>query len=287
MILIADSGSTKTDWVLSDESKNKTHFNTVGYNPYFMSSDSIYSSLCLELVPQLDTGSVKIVFFYGAGCSTAQKSSILYSALSKCFPNSEIFVKHDMLGAARALLGNEYGFAAILGTGSNTCIYNGSEIENNIDSLGYLLGDEGSGSYIGKKIIVDFMRGYLPRDLERKFNVTYNYSNEQIFDFIYNKLSPNRFLSGFCRFADANKHHEYIKKIVAESFDDFFKKLVSKYSGYEKYKFNCVGSVGFIFKDILKKTANSYNMEVGMVVSTPIEDLVNYHLNYHWHTKME
>ncbi len=279
MILIADSGSTKTDWILTDENKNKTRYSTVGYNPYFIDSESIYDSITLKLKSQLDGATVKKVFFYGAGCSTPEKVAIVYNALSKCFPNSEVFVEHDLLGAAKALLGDNRGFAAIIGTGSNTCIYNGIGIVKNIDSLGYLLGDEGSGSYIGKKIVKDFMRGYMPPELFDKFSKTYQLSNEDIFDSIYHTTFPNRFLASFCKFADENKEHEYIKNIVRESFNDLFKNLVSRYPGYEKYNFNCVGSVGYIFKDILKEVAKSYKMEIGKMISSPIEDLVNYHFN--------
>lgn len=279
MILIADSGSTKTDWILTDDNKNQTRYNTIGYNPYFVDSETIYDSLVLKLIPQLDTTAVNKVFFYGAGCSTPEKKEIVYNALIRTFPDSEVFVLHDLLGAARALLGNNSGFAAIIGTGSNTCIYNGNEIEINIDSLGYLLGDEGSGSYIGKKIIKDFMRGYLPTELSDKFNQVYQINNKEIFDSIYHKTSPNRFLASFCKFADENKEHEYIKTIVRESFNDFLNNLVSKYPGFENYSFNCVGSVGFIFKDILKEVITSHSMKMGKIIRSPIEDLVNYHLN--------
>ncbi|MCW3076271.1 MAG: N-acetylglucosamine kinase, partial [Bacteroidetes bacterium] len=193
MILIADSGSTKTDWVLLDE-KNKKHYKTIGYNPYFINSENIYHSLSEKLVPNFEPTVIKKVFFYGAGCSTTGNASIVNNALTRCFINSEISVGHDMLAAARALLGNKKGFAAIIGTGSNTCLYDGKEIENNIDSLGYLMGDEGSGSYIGKKIVRDFMRGYLPPELTKNFNDTYHLSNAEIFDNLYNKPLPNRFL---------------------------------------------------------------------------------------------
>ena len=285
MILIADSGSTKTDWILTDENKNQTRFSTIGYNPYFIDSESIYDSLSLKLVPELDAPAIKIVFFYGAGCSTPEKNAIVHKALSRCFPNSELLVEHDLLGAARALLGNNRGFAAIIGTGSNTSIYDGVETETNIDSLGYLLGDEGSGCYIGKKIIQNFIRGYLPSDLHDKFNLAYQYSHADIYDFIYNKPLPNRFLASFCKFADENKEHEYIKIIVKESFNDFFKNLVSKYEDYEKYTFNSVGSVGYIFKDILKEVAESYKMEIGKIIASPIENLVRFHLKQNNSTK--
>jgi N-acetylglucosamine kinase-like BadF-type ATPase len=277
MILIADSGSTKTDWVLIDEN-NQSRYKTIGYNPYFINSENIYHSLAEKLVPELEPTGIKKVFFYGAGCSTSSNASIVSSALTRCFINSEISVGHDLLAAARALLGNERGFAAIIGTGSNTCIYDGKEVEKNIDSLGYLMGDEGSGSYIGKKIVRDFMRGYLPAELQRKFSETYRLTNSEIFANLYNKPLPNRFLASFCLFADQNQQHEYIRELVRESFSDFFKNLVSKYDNHDSYSFNCVGSVGYIFRDVLFEVATSYNMKAGKIIHSPIEDLVQYHL---------
>jgi glucosamine kinase len=278
MILIADSGSTKTDWILSDGEKKLGRYSTVGFNPYFVTSDAIYEHLQVKLSAQLDATLVKNVFFYGAGCSTAENISIANRALEKFFTNARVSVGHDMLAAARALLGNHRGFAAIIGTGSNTCIYDGEEVEKNIDSLGYLMGDEGSGSYIGKKIVRDYLRGYLPKTLEKKFTEYYSLKQADIFDALYNKPTPNRFLASFCKFADHNKEHEYIKKILRQSFTDFFENLVSHYPSYQKFSFNCVGSVGFIFKDQLKEVATNFNMRVGKLISSPIEDLVNYHL---------
>jgi glucosamine kinase len=277
MILIADSGSTKTDWVLIDEN-NQSRYKTIGYNPYFINSENIYHSLTEKLIPELESTGIKKVFFYGAGCSTSSNAAIVSNALTRCFINSEISVGHDMLAAARALLGNKKGFAAIIGTGSNTCIYDGRDIEKNIDSLGYLMGDEGSGSYIGKKIVRDFMRGYLPPELQEKFRDTYRLGNSEIFDSLYNKPLPNRFLASFCMFADQNQTHEYIREIVTESFSDFFKNLVSRYDNFNNYSFNCVGSVGYIFRDILREVAATYDMETGKLIHSPIDDLVQYHL---------
>ncbi len=278
MILIADSGSTKTDWVLTDGSKNFSRYSTIGFNPYFTGPDTMYDSLSSKFATQLNAEEVKMVFFYGAGCSNIENITIANRALGKFFTNAQISVNHDMLAAARALLGNQPGFAAIIGTGSNTCMYNGKEIDKNIDSLGYLLGDEGSGSYIGRKIVRDYLRGHLPRTLERKFTQYYSLKPADIFDALYHKPTPNRFLASFCKFADHNKEHSYIKNLLSQSFTDFFENLVSKYPDYEKYTFNCVGSVGFIFKDQLKKVASRYNMKVGKLISSPIEELVRYHL---------
>ncbi len=280
MILIADSGSTKTDWVLID-GKGQKRFKTIGYNPYFVNSENIYSSLKEELVPKLDPFKVESVYFYGAGCSTPENSEIVKKALARCFINSRIDVGHDMLAAARAVLGNKKGFAAILGTGSNTCLYNGNQVELNIDSLGYLLGDEGSGSYIGKKVIRDYMRGYLPKELQKRFTEKYSLSHNEIFNALYNKPLPNRFLASFCMFADENKRSPHIRQLVEESFNDFFRNLVSRYPDYRAYQFNCIGSVGFAFREILKKVSEQYGMKVGTILHSPIDNLVQYHLSYH------
>jgi N-acetylglucosamine kinase-like BadF-type ATPase len=279
MILIADSGSTKTDWVLLDD-KSQQRYKTIGYNPYFINSESIYNSLSEKLVPEIDPLVVKKVYFYGAGCSSADNIEIVNKALTRCFINSKVSVGHDMLAAARALLQNKPGFAAIIGTGSNTCLYDGQNVTRNIDSLGYLLGDEGSGSYIGKKLVRDFMRGYLPAELHKKFAEKYQLTHADIFNNLYNKPLPNRFLAGFCMFADEHKDHEHVRQVVREAFSDFFRNLVSHYPDYRSYSFNCVGSVAYVFREILKETAASFGMETGKILHSPIDDLVGYHMNH-------
>lgn len=281
MILIADSGSTKTDWALTDpETGSYTVYHTIGYNPYFIDSEAIYYSLSENLVKNFDADTVTAVYFYGAGCSTAEKVDIVKRALSRTFVKaSTIFVGHDLLGSARALLGNERGFAAILGTGANTCVYDGLDCELNIDSLGYLLGDEGSGSYIGKKIVRDFMRKRLEPELQARFKERFQIeNNEQIFQTLYTTQFPNRYLASFCKFADEYVTHPYIKNKVRDSFRDFFKNLVSKYPDYKNYSFNCVGSVGFVFKEILEEVAISYDMKIGKVIQSPLADLVQFHM---------
>lgn len=279
MILIADSGSTKTDWLLADDNSGQTRYNTIGYNPYFINSTEIYNSVSSQLSKKLDPSAVKKIYFYGAGCSTLEKASVVTKALKRCFPSSTVTVKHDMLGAARAVLGDKGGFTAILGTGSNACLYNGKEIEKNIDSLGYLLGDEGSGSYIGRMLLRDYMRCCLPPELQDKFRRAYKYTPDEIYDNLYNKQLPNRFLASFCRFAHDNKDHPYIKQIVKQSFTSFFENIVNRYEDHETLSFNCVGSVGYIFRDILTDVATSYHMKVGKIICSPIEYLTNYHLS--------
>jgi glucosamine kinase len=276
MILVADSGSTKTDWVLKSES-GELRFRTIGYNPYFTGSEDIYKSLAETLAPGLNGHNVQRVYFYGAGCSNDTNIEVVKQALNRCFKGTEVWVGHDMLAAARALLGNRGGFAAILGTGSNTCLYDGEKITRNIDSLGYLLGDEGSGSYIGKKIIRDYLRGFLPVDLEKRFREKYNLSDKIIFDTLYNQPFPNRYLANFCQFAYENKSHAHIRRIVRVSFNDFFRHLVIKYPSYQEMSFNCVGTVGHSFSEILEEVVGLYNMKMGSIIRSPIEQLVEYH----------
>jgi glucosamine kinase len=280
MILIADSGSTKTDWALINPENNSfANYHTVGYNPYFINTESICFSLSENLVKYFDAGLVYDLHFYGAGCATQSKRKIIEDALSKVFPHANINVGHDLLGSARALLSNQKGFAAILGTGANTCIYDGNDCIMNIDSLGYLLGDEGSGSYIGRKILRDFMRNRLEPELQARFKERFLIeNNEQIYQTLYTTQFPNRYLAGFCKFADEYVTHPYIRNKVRDSFRDFFKNLVSKYPSYNQYSFNCVGSVGYVFSDILIEVANSYDMKVGKIIQSPLNDLVQFHI---------
>ncbi len=282
MLLIADGGSTKTDWCLTDKKgENSKIFHTTGYNPYFIDTESIYDSLSENLLNDLDANQVSEIYFYGAGCSTAEKKDIVHKALFRSFPKAKtLFVGHDLLATARALLGKEKGFAAILGTGCNTCLYDGDDVFLNIDSLGYLLGDEGSGSYIGKKFVRDFMRKRLEPELYARFKERFQIKdNEQIFHVLYTTPFPNRYLASFCKFADEYETHPYVRNKVRDSFHDFFKNLASKYPDYKSYKFNCVGSVGFVFKDILEEVSLSFDMQIGKIVKSPLNSLVKFHLD--------
>jgi N-acetylglucosamine kinase-like BadF-type ATPase len=281
MILIADSGSTKTDWALADKNTGTfTLYHTIGFNPYFIDSEGIYESLANSLALQFNTDEVTAIYFYGAGCSTPEKQHIVQTALKRVFKQaSTLLISHDLLGSARALLGNQTGFAAILGTGANTCIYDGNTCTHNIDSLGYLLGDEGSGSYIGRRFLRDFMRKRLSAPLQARFAQRFEIeNNDQIYKTLFTTQFPNRYLAGFCKFADEYSHHPYVKNTVREAFNDFFKNLVSKYPNYTNYTLNCVGSVAFSFKDILEEVATAHDMKMGKVIQSPVGDLVNYHL---------
>ncbi|GAA4509953.1 N-acetylglucosamine kinase [Sphingobacterium thermophilum] len=279
MIIIADGGSTKTNWCLLDDNNKKIYFNTEGYNPYFVDSDYIVSSLRKGLPNDLPLDKIKEVNYYGAGVHNEEKAQIVADAFKVLFPNAKIEIGHDLLAAARALLGRKPGFAAILGTGTNTCIYDGEKIVHNINSAAYILGDEGSGSYIGKKLITDFIRGLMPEDVAKVFYETYKLTPDEIMDNVYTKPLANRFCASFSKFVyDNNVNIEYTRKIVDDAFEAFFANLVSKYPNYQDYTFNCIGSVAYNFRNVLEEKANQYGMQVGKILRSPIDDLVQFHI---------
>ncbi|WP_026464876.1 N-acetylglucosamine kinase [Adhaeribacter aquaticus] len=278
MIIIADGGSTKTSWCLITESNSKVYFNTEGYNPYFVDTSTVIASLQKNLPENLNKEEISEVYYYGAGCSTPENNETIAAAMRAVFVNSKVKVGHDLLAAARALLGVDAGFAAILGTGTNTCLYDGKDVTLNIDSLGYFLGDEGSGSFLGKRLLRDYMRGYLPEGMSKIFKETYELSNEDIFDHLYNRPLPNRFLASFSKFLYENNNFSYSREVVKESFATFFTNLVCHYPSYQEHTFNCVGSVAYNFRDVLEEVAQENNMEMGTIIRSPIDNLVYYHL---------
>lgn len=280
MIIIADGGSTKTNWCLLDDNQKKIYFNTEGYNPYFVDSEYIRNSLKKGLPNDLPIDQIKEVNYYGAGVHNAEKAKIVADAIQDLFPNAKVEIGHDLLAAARALLGNESGFAAILGTGTNSCIYDGNEITFSINSAAYILGDEGSGCYIGKKLLTDFVRDLMPKDVSKVFFDTYKLTPDEIIDNVYTKPMANRFCASFSKFVyDNNVNIEYTRKIVDDAFEAFFANLVSKYPNYQNYTFNCIGSVAYNFRNVLEYKADQYGMKVGKIIRSPIDDLVKFHID--------
>ncbi len=281
MIIIADGGSTKTSWCLIDDEGKKILFNTEGYNPYFSDTAYIVSSMKKNMPSDLPVDKIKEVYYYGAGVHNDEKAQILNKAMQAIFIKAKVEVGHDLLAAARALLGAKRGFVAILGTGTNTCIYDGEYVEQNIDSLAYILGDEGSGCYIGKKLLGDYVRGYMPKNVRDTFVETFQLTPDDILNAVYTKPLPNRFCASFSKFVyDITVNIEYSRNLVKSSFDDFFKNLVSHYPNYTDYEFNCIGSVGYNFRNVLAEVANEYGMTMGKILRSPIDDLVLYHLQH-------
>jgi N-acetylglucosamine kinase-like BadF-type ATPase len=277
MILVADSGSTKTSWCLLNEKAGPAFFNTEGYNPYFVNSNYIVQSLTISLPSIIQPLQISQIYFYGAGCFE-DKTHIIKNALRQVFPTANLAVGLDLLGSARAVLHDQPGFAAILGTGTNSCVYDGASITANIDSLGYLLGDEGSGFYIGRQMLGDYIREYMPAEVRAEFFATYGLTREQIMDRVYSEKLPNRYCAAFVQFISVSTaDKEYSLQLVKNAFIDFFERLVTKYPDYGQYSFNCTGSVGYSFKDILSAVATQYGMTPGVIIRAPIEGLAKYH----------
>jgi N-acetylglucosamine kinase-like BadF-type ATPase len=285
MILIADSGSTKTDWRLIDENKQIHQFQTQGISPYFYSTIEIAEIIRLELLSSFSetqneqlNGSSLVIHFYGTGCKVEDKKQIVRDALLTCFKNATITVESDLLGAARALCGRTPGIAAILGTGANTCYYDGEKIVENRTSTGFILGDEGSGAHIGKTFIQAYLNDELPEDLAKRFVERYNLSKDAIIDAVYRKPMPNRFLASFSKYVYQNLKEPFCLNLVADCFNQFFDKHICKYEQHKILPFNCVGSVAFYYSNLLRAMASNKGVSVGTIVESPISALTLYHL---------
>lgn len=278
MILIADSGSTKTSWSLCTANGQHSEFETEGINPFYQSEENIRESIEQQLLPCLQQymwiGTINGVYFYGAGC-TAEKKSIVSRALQSCFPAATVLVESDLLAAARALFGHSAGIACIMGTGSNSCYYDGKAIVKNVSPLGFILGDEGSGAVLGRILVGDILKNQLDASLREKFFDTYHTTPAEILENVYKRPFPNRYLAGYSRFLHENIGHPDIYNIVYGSFDAFVKRNVLQYEKGHKVGF--VGSVAFYYADILKKVLEAHALELVEIMREPLNGLIAYH----------
>jgi len=278
LILIADSGSTKTDWRLIDDQKQIHQYSTIGFSPYFQDTETIYAELKKNLLPQLQhPASQADIFYYGTGCSNPEKIKVVQDALEKAFPNAKVEVNHDLLAAVRALCGTNAGIASILGTGSNSCYFDGKIIAEHVDSLGFILGDEGSGAHIGKTFITAYLNKETPAHLSKQFYDRYKLGLTDITDAVYKQPFPNRFLASFSKYVYQNIKDQYMIDLVVNCFNQFFDKHICKYTKHKEVPFHCVGSVGFYFSDLLRKVAEQRGVQVGKIIETPIAALTLYH----------
>jgi glucosamine kinase len=280
MILIADSGSTKTDWRLIDANQQIHQGTTQGINPYFQTHEEIAAIIQTELLGQLKStmpSHVSEIHFYGAGCGAIQKKRMVASELSSFFSSARIEVHTDLLGAAHALCGSEPGIVAILGTGSNTCYYDGIGIVESHPSLGYILGDEGSGAHIGRAFIQAYLNRELPEALATRFYERFQLDKDQILDKIYKQPLPNRFLASFCKFIYQNLKEQFLIDMVASCFNQLFDKHILKYE-HASLKLNCVGSIAFYFSNILRAVALNKRVAIDKIIESPISALTLYHL---------
>jgi len=279
MRLIADSGSTKTDWRLIDEFNNIHQAQTIGLNPYFTSEQEIVEALTTGPLKLFTPDEIEEVHFYGAGCSAEAQIKRMEDVLGQVYSAAKTHVEHDLLGAARALCGNKSGIASILGTGSNSCMYDGKHIVKNVPSLGYLLGDEGSGAYMGKQFISDLLGNAVPDEMKKRFNEKFNLDRDKILENVYMQPFPSRFLASFCRFLYKCLDLEYTKNLVDDSFSAFIDKQVSQYEGHQDLPLHVVGSIGFNFSANLRDVAERRGIELGQILKAPIAALTLFHIN--------
>ncbi|MCF8299306.1 MAG: hypothetical protein K9J13_17285 [Saprospiraceae bacterium] len=277
MKLIADSGSTKTEWKLIDKGQILNSFITIGMNPYFIKSDEIHTVVENMITPFIDKSQISGCYFYGSGCLAENNKLIVNEALSKSFGNAKIEVETDIVGAARALFQKSKGIACILGTGSNSCLYDGEKIIESVPSLGYIFGDEGGGVHIGKKLITAFLHNDLPNEISEKLISEFNLNRESILNSVYKEKYPNRYLASFSHFIKDNIDNYYIENIVKESFRDFLKFQISKYSDFQKTRISFIGSISYYFKEQLKYVLNESGLELFKVMKSPMDGLVEYH----------
>jgi N-acetylglucosamine kinase-like BadF-type ATPase len=275
--LIADSGATKAEWVLVNKGKKKTLF-TQGISPYFLNTQQILELVKDELASKLKNIVVEEVNYYGTGCANPENARSVKKALKQVFPEANIEVQTDLMAAARAVCGVEKGIACILGTGSNSCYYNGKKIVKNSPGIGYVLGDEGSGAYLGRKVIQYYLYNTFDEDLRSRFDARFVTTPVEILDNVYKKPLPNRYMATFTMFLAENRGHYMIENILEDGLNDFFFQHLCKYAEVWKYPVSFVGSVAHGFKDIIQELCNSYEFELGKIYKNPMEGLVNYHL---------
>ena len=278
MILIVESGSTKSDWVLVSGQKIVGRFKTMGYNPFFHNETIIYNSIRQNNELQSIASKINQVFFYGAGCSSQELNLIVEKALIRFFVNSQVTVDHDLLACALATYDGEPSISCILGTGSNSCLFDGKILSESVPALGYILGDEGSGSYYGKKLLTDFLYNRLPKDINDSFIKTFKINKEEIFDNVYMKPHANVYLASFMPFLSSHISHNYVDEMIKEGMLHFMKNHVCCFENYSQYKVHFIGSMSFIFKKQLENSANKLNVDLGKIIKKPINELVRYHI---------
>ena len=277
MILIADSGSTKTSWCFTGKNSDKVYLSTSGINPFFRTSEDIFSELQSNLKPQLP-GELKYLFFYGAGVVNEERGAIIKSALEKLFPMAEINVSSDLLAAARATLQKQPGIACILGTGSNSCLYDGKKIISHIPPLGFILGDEGSGAVLGRKLVGDYLKKQMPDQLAEKFRQKFPYEYAEFLNRVYRQAKPNKFLAEFVPFLKEMIEEEYSRNLLEKSFEEFITRNIAAYDNYNLLPISFVGSVAFYFQEQLEKVLEKLHLQHGIILKEPLEKLTDFHL---------
>lgn len=278
MILIADSGSTKCDWIFTNGGSTRQSFFTMGFNPFFHTSDLIETEIKKNTALFAIAPKVEQVFFYGAGASDPKRNAVVSKALNSVFSKSKVVVDHDLNGAVHATCGDNPGISCILGTGSNSCYFDGTNIFEEVPALGYILGDEASGTFYGKDLLRMFLYHELPEKINKGLIERYGLTKESIFDSIYNKPNPNVYLASFMPFLSDHRDEKWVRDFMYNGFSKFINIHICKYENHKEVPVHFVGSVAFHFSDLLKEACKIHRIQVGIITREPIVNLVDYHL---------
>jgi glucosamine kinase len=280
MILIADSGGSKIDWRLIQKDGSIGQANTPGFNPYYQPIEDLKKNVKEVLLPKINQqDDVSKIFFYGAGVSSVKNQLTIKSAFLEFFPEAHIEIGWDLLAAARALCGHEAGIACIMGTGSNSCLYDGTAIVDNVANLGWILADEGSGAHLGRQFLVDYLRNKLPQTLAAQFHERFPLTREEFLEKVYQQERPSAFLASFTKFLFQHLKDSYCYDLVYRSFSEFYENNVMQYKNYQDLKVHFTGSIAFYFSDVLRQVANDKGITVKNILEGPIAGLTLYHQN--------
>jgi N-acetylglucosamine kinase-like BadF-type ATPase len=274
--IIADSGATKCQWTLVLGNQKKT-MTTIGISPYFLTTDQIVETIAKGFNKKVDTGIIDAVYFYGTGLSNPLNVASIKKALKKVFPKATLDIQTDLEAVARATCQHHKGVACILGTGSNTGYYNGKKIAKNSPGLGYVLGDEGSGAYLGKKVLQYYLYKTFDEELIHAFESKYPINKDQILDAIYKQALPNRYMASFAQFLSEHRGHYMIENIIEDGINDFFFAHLNKLNESWLYPIHFAGSIAYVFRDVIKQLATAYELEIGTIVKSPMEGLIAFH----------
>ncbi len=290
MRLIIDAGSTKMEWILMEGNVVKSRFMTEGFNPNYSDRQCLENIINLvetRLIasPNNDchvsrrdkSTSLQTIHYYGTGCGNPQNCQMIKEVFQNRFPDAEIHVTHDLMASCHAVLGHEKGIACILGTGSNACVYDGDEIVDRAVSLGYLVGDEGSGMHIGREVVRSYFYGFMPEDLRQQFEAAYQLELNDFVHHLYHEEQPSKYLASFAEFAGEHKTHSYIHGLVKACFKAFVEAFILRFDDCRSVKIGFVGSVAFHFSDVLKETLSDYDFVMGEVLQAPAAGLVRYY----------
>lgn len=275
MILVADSGSSKTDW-MGYHSEEPVRFHTQGINPYFLNAQDIFKLFSRKKDLGFNPEDVKEIYFFGAGCSSPDKHEVISNGLSLFFTKAFISVEHDLMGSAYATCGNKEGLTCILGTGSNISYYDGVTVHNSKHGLGYVLGDEGAGTHLGKKLVTSYLYGHMPEELGVLFAKEYNIDKETVITNVYQNPFPNTYLASLSRFMVNHTDHPFIIQILHDVFQEFVDTNIKDYSNYRSLDCHFVGSIAFYYQDILRKVCEDSGVRVGKILQKPIEGIYNF-----------